>query len=162
MFPQNAAHAHLIFNHFPLIGFFFGLLITIFGIASKSKNGVRAGLIIFFVSALFTIPVYLSGEGAEEIMEALPGTDHALIHAHEDAALWTMILVQLTGVLSLGGLIFSKRWRSPRHPMVLLTLVIALIAASTAVRVNNLGGKIHHPEIRDGYIAPAESEHDEH
>jgi hypothetical protein len=158
MFPENAAHVHLLFNHVPVIGFGFGLLITIFGIASKSKNGVRAGLIIFFVAALFTIPTYLSGEGAEEIVETIAGTDHALIHAHEEAALWAMIFIQLTGALALGGLLFSKRWRSPRHPLVLVTLGLALLAALTVLRVNNLGGVIHHPEIHGGYVAAPESE----
>ncbi len=155
---QNPAHLHLILNHAPLIGFGFGVLLLVISHLWKSKDLLRGAQIVLFVSALLTIPVYLSGEPAEEIVEQMPGMNDAIIHEHEDAALWGMISVQLTGLLALAGLIFSRGNRVPLKPLAIANLVVALWAIAVLVRVNNLGGQIHHPEIRSGFVAQTEAE----
>ncbi|MEM9674695.1 MAG: hypothetical protein AAF992_19025, partial [Bacteroidota bacterium] len=68
---MNDAQIHLALNHFPILGTLFGTVILGFGVFRKNKSLLDTGLIILFLMTLITIPVYISGEGAEEIVEEL-------------------------------------------------------------------------------------------
>ncbi len=50
--------------------------------------------------ALVTVPVYLSGEPAEEIVEDLAGVPHAFIEEHEEIAKVTLIATEVIGALA--------------------------------------------------------------
>ncbi|MEO0332049.1 MAG: hypothetical protein AAF223_10235, partial [Bacteroidota bacterium] len=66
---MNDAQIHLALNHFPIIGTLFGTVLLGIGVFGKNKSLLNTGLIILILMTLITIPVYLSGEGAEEIVE---------------------------------------------------------------------------------------------
>ncbi len=70
---MNQAHFHLVLNHLPIIFPFIGLLVMIIGIAFKSASIQRTSFYIYVLGALFTIPAFATGEGAEEAIEHLPG-----------------------------------------------------------------------------------------
>ncbi len=69
----NVAHLHLVLNHFPIIGVILTLPWLAYALFFKNASILRASLITLVAIALITIPVYLSGEGAEDIVEKLPG-----------------------------------------------------------------------------------------
>ena len=82
---MNAAQIHLLSNHIPLALPFIGILILLISIFIKSDIAKRIGYLILVLGGLFTIPTFLSGEGAEEIVEQI-GRSHDLIHEHEESA----------------------------------------------------------------------------
>ena len=84
---MNLAHLHLLLNHFPTVGFGVGLGLFMVALAAKSDTLKQAGLGIFFLIALLTIVVYLSGNAADLAIGKLPGVSASLISVHEDAAL---------------------------------------------------------------------------
>ena len=57
----NLAHAHLLLNHFPTIGFGIALCIYLGAFLSKSDPLKRVGLVLFFLVALVAIPTYMTG-----------------------------------------------------------------------------------------------------
>lgn len=63
---MDLAHIHLLLNHFPTIGFLVGLGVFLLGLLGTSNDLRRAGLIIFMGIALLSIPIYISGNGAQE------------------------------------------------------------------------------------------------
>jgi hypothetical protein len=63
---MDLAHIHLLLNHFPSIGFLVGLGIFGLGLFGKSKELLRASLLIFVGIALLSIPIYVSGNGAQQ------------------------------------------------------------------------------------------------
>jgi len=70
---MNATQIHLALNHIPVLLSITGGLILLFGLIKKNTPVMRTALILLVAAALFTLPVYLTGEGTEEAVEKLPG-----------------------------------------------------------------------------------------
>jgi hypothetical protein len=157
---MNAAHFHLVTNHLPAIGAGFAFLVLLIGIWFKSGAVQKTALALFVLVALFSIPVYLSGGAAEELVERLPGVAKGAIETHEESAVIALIAVEVLGVLSLLGFaLFGRLERLPARFLVALvgwTLITAILTAQTS----NLGGKIRHPEEIGGTL-PAGGEVEE-
>lgn len=155
----TSVHIHLLLNHLPIIGTITGLLLLLGGLVRRSDDVRRAGLVTFVLVALLTVPVYLTGEGAEKAVEGLPGVTEPLIEAHQDAALVAFSASGVLGVLALLAL-----WRSRAGaplPTTLVNVVLALAVAVSALMVwtGGLGGQIRHTEIRSGEtVTPVPSE----
>jgi uncharacterized membrane protein len=98
---MNQAHLHLLLNHLPILGTLFGLLILAGGFLLKNDTVKRTALGIFVLSAILAIPAYLTGEGAEEVVEGLPGVTENLIEAHEDMANIFLWMVGALGLIAL-------------------------------------------------------------
>jgi uncharacterized membrane protein len=111
---MNELHLHLLFNHFPIMGAFFGLLIVTTGMFMGNSTVKRTGYVLLVATALFTLPAFFTGEGAEEILEELPGMSHNLIHEHEEMAeKLALVLYVLAGISLLGlYLNFKKHAKS--------------------------------------------------
>ncbi|MFN0138735.1 MAG: hypothetical protein ACKVQW_01445 [Pyrinomonadaceae bacterium] len=150
---MDPLHIHLLLNHFPVIGTIIGIALLVLGFFTKSDAIKRASLAVVFGIALLTIPVYLTGEPAEERVEKSVGVSKALIEEHEDAAMPALIAIEVTGVVALIGLFVS--FRAPRFATVSFAaaLILSLVTFGLMARTANLGGQIRHVEIRTG--APA-------
>lgn len=146
---MNLAHVHLILNHVPVLGIGFGILLLAVGMVRKSGDIAKASLLLFVVAALVALPTYYTGEPAEEIVEHLPSVSESAIEEHEEAAETALIGAEVLGVIALAGvLVFSRSSAVPAW-FTTLSLVISLAAGGLMARTAGLGGRIHHPEIRD-------------
>ena len=94
---MDMTHVHLLLNHVPTIGF--GIALAMFVIALLMKNAElkRAALVLFVGVGMLTIPTYVSGNSAAEVICAggtrAPACTDALvsktlIQTHEGAASW--------------------------------------------------------------------------
>jgi hypothetical protein len=153
---MNAAWAHLVLNHVPILGASFALPLLAVGIFRRNETLLRAGWVALVVVALVAGPVYLAGEGAEEIVEHLPGVSHDAIEAHEEIALFALIGAVTLGVVSLAALFLSRRGPAPAGIRI-GSLVLALVVAGIMTLTADKGGRIRHPEAHDG-AAAAEAE----
>lgn len=154
MITLNAAHWHLMLNHFPVIGTLTGFLILLSSLLFRNKTLETTGLVIFIVTALLTIPAYLTGEGAEEVIERIAGLNaEQAVEQHEEAAEPAFIAMQVLGALSLISLFLS--WNGKRNSVKILNPLICfygLVVFAMMVRVANMGGEIRHSEIRGSNI----------
>jgi uncharacterized membrane protein len=145
--PMNAAHLHLVVNHLPIAGMFFGSLVLLSSLFTRKKEVAMTGLGLVVLAAVLAVPALLTGEGAEEVLEKLPEISHRLIHAHEEAAETAFWLVEIVGLFAL----FSFWWllKKDTYPFYLLlaNTLIALGALFMLAQVGNSGGKIRHSEI---------------
>ena len=66
---MDFAHLHLMFNHVPVVGVVLGSFVLLWGALRRSKDVVSVGLVTMILTALVAIPVYLTGETAEEMVE---------------------------------------------------------------------------------------------
>jgi uncharacterized membrane protein len=152
---MSATHFHLILNHIPVLGTAFGLGLLIFGLLRTSDEIKKAALGIFVIVAIATIPVYLTGEPAEEGVESLSGVSKAFMERHEEAAGLGFGGVAVLGVASLAALIFFRCGRLlpiwVGGSLLAASLVVSGLMAWTA----NLGGQIRHSEIRTGNVLPS-------
>ena len=146
---MDLTHLHLILNHFPVLGIMFGFLILLWGVLRGNEEVKTVGLVFLVLTALAAVPVYLTGEPAEEIVENLPGVSEQIIELHEDSALLSLILAIATGVLAFAGLIL-KRFSSANIARfsMFAVLVLSFVTGVFMGRTANLGGEIRHTEIR--------------
>jgi formate hydrogenlyase subunit 3/multisubunit Na+/H+ antiporter MnhD subunit len=149
---MSAAHVHLLLNHIPILGSIFGLLVLCYGMLRKSDEIKKTSLGVFLITALLTIPVYLTGDGAAEIVGNLPGVSRAIIQQHDKAATITIVAIEILGAVSLLSLGLS--WRSRRELKSWMTLgvfVLALISSGLGAWTGSIGGQIRHTEVRAGF-----------
>jgi len=148
---MNWAHLHLLLNHIPILGTLFGFLLLAWGMVRRNDPIQRAALATFVVAALVAVPVFLTGEPSEDAVEHLAGTAEQAIETHEDAALLSLISVELLGVLAVLSVIRRRAGLSRFVPRA--ALVISVITVGLMARTANLGGKIRHAELRGAAAA---------
>lgn len=148
---MNEHHLHLLFNHFPIMGSFFGLIVLVSGMALGNTMVKRTGLSLLILSALFTLPTFFTGEGAEEIVERLPGITHDIIHEHEEMAELSLWLAELMGIIAAITLFMDIKKHEYTKIFFVLTLAANIVCIGSMVRTGNSGGGIRRPEIRSDY-----------
>ncbi len=149
---MNAAQIHLALNHVPLFLSIIGGLILLLGMFRKNDGFISLSLYLLVAAALFTAPVFLTGEGTEELVEKAAGVTENAIERHEDMAKISLIVIIITGVLALAGLVLRKKQSLAK---VLLSLVVLFSLASfgTMAQTAHLGGLIRHTELQSGTTA---------
>ena len=145
---MNWAHVHIAINHAPVIGIIFGFLLLLYAMMKKNEELKRISLVIFVIIALIAIPVYFTGGGAEEVVEHLPGVAESIIKQHKESAFSTFVMVEVLGLLTLGGLFLYRRPKNFAERFVVLSLILSIIVGGLMARTANLGGQIRHTEIR--------------
>lgn len=155
---MDGAHAHLLFNHFPIIGSILSFLVLLAGFVFRNGIVKKTALAMIVFTSVMTVPAFLSGEEAEEALEAINQAPDAIIHEHEEMAekgLWTTVAV---GVLALFA--FFNSHKPIGTKLTKATLVLLLANSLFLIQIGNAGGVIRHTEIREGGMlnVPAQNE----
>lgn len=154
---MNATQLHLALTHVPVVLSIIGLVILIISFFRKNDTLTKTALWILLAAGIFTLPVYFTGEGTEEVVEGLPGVSEAIIERHEEFAKATLVLVSASGLLALAGMV---AYAFGKFLMVIkvLTLLLAFVSAGAMAQTAHLGGQIRHSEIRSGAMAQGQGE----
>lgn len=147
---MDSTHLHLLLNHFPIIGTIIGSGIMAYGYFTQSEPTKKAALLTWVTMALCAIPVFLTGEPAEEMVEGLPGVSEALIGEHEEAAELAIWVMEALGLLSLLALFLKFKQESTGKMIMGITFALSMITFGLMARTGYLGGQIRHSEIRSG------------
>ncbi len=154
---MNAAQIHLALNHAPLFLSLIGGITLMIGIIKKNTSFRNFSFVLLAVAALFTLPVYFTGEGTEELVERIPGVNEPAIEAHEEMAKISLIVIAITGLFSLAGLLFRKNSGMARV-ITFIALLLSLVSFGTMAQTAHLGGKIRHSELSTGISGTAAEE----
>jgi archaellum biogenesis protein FlaJ (TadC family) len=127
----------------------FALIIMLIGIIWRSDDVRKVSLIILIITALFTIPVYLTGEKAEGIVKGMEGVSEEYIDDHEDFAEISFIAMNIAGVIAIAGLILYRKPKILPVYFIILIMIIMMIINGMMGWTAHLGGKIHHPETHE-------------
>lgn len=144
---MNAVHFHLALNHLPIYALIFGVVIAVIGRGIRSDTTQRVGLWMLIAAGLFAIPVYLTGEPAEEIVEKLPGVSETFIEPHEEMGVYALAGALALGVLAAVTLLVS-RGKAISKVWWLAVVLLGVVAIGVVLQTALLGGKIRHSEIR--------------
>lgn len=153
---MNDAHLHMVVNHFPIIGLFFGIGILAFGIIKKQTILVKTAYIIFIFCMIMAQISMMTGERAEEIVEEL-GISHNIIHEHEEKAETFIKIMYVLGLFSILGLVSQLKKHTKATVISYIVLVIAIISAVVSSTVGTSGGEIRHTEIRQNTTQTVDS-----
>jgi uncharacterized membrane protein len=144
---MDQAHLHLLITHLPIFGSILGAFVLGYGIWSKSSQTKIAAYGLFIISAIGTGIAYLTGEGAEEAVEELPGVVENLIKQHEEFAMFALIGLIVLGVSSLFAFYVTIKNSVQVKTVALVTLFISIVSFGLVARTGYLGGQIRHTEI---------------
>ncbi len=148
---MSPAHLHLLLNHFPILGTYFGTALLAWGLLRHSDEVSRVALGVFVIAAVMTIPVYLTGQPAEHFIEGAPSVTEQFIAPHEHAAKIALWVSELLGVLALGGLwAFMRRSLLPKW-LPSLVFVASLGVGGWMGYTGWLGGQVRHTEVRTDF-----------
>ena len=145
---MNPVHLHLMLNHIPLVGVGFVVLLFVLAMFLRSNQLINISLIFTILVALWAIPAHQTGESAEEYVKNLPGYSDQLVQDHDIAADIAFIVVELVGVLALISLVARRYYKKIALTLTILKLVGLILGGVLLARAANLGGKIHHSELR--------------
>ena len=155
---MNGAQLHLMLNHLPVMGALFSLLLLAWSLIRRSAEIQKLALAVALLAGLSSVPAYLTGEPAEEVIEHMAGVDKAYIEEHESMgkfALWCGVALGVVAGVALAAGVKNPRWLSAGAAITLLASVLVFgVMGYTA----HLGGQIRHPEIRDGGMQATPSE----
>lgn len=149
---MNAAQIHLALNHVPLLLSITGGGILIWGMIKKNESLKLLSLYLLIATALFAAPVFLTGEGTEELVEEIAGVNEAGIERHEEMAKISLIVIIVTGVVALAGLIIKKSGTVTKL-FLFAALFLSLAGFGTMAQTAHLGGLIRHSELNNGVAA---------
>lgn len=154
---MNTAHLHLLLNHIPILGAFFGIVLLSVGLIRNNPAILSISLWTFLLVAVASSGAFFSGEGAEEIVETSTGVSEAAIEAHEDASAIAFYAMIALGVLSALVLLINRK----KDIIVKASfgiLLLAVLVNGLMFRSGWLGGKIKHDEIRGSVSAAGAAE----
>lgn len=152
---MSFTHLHLMLNHVPVLGIGFGLGLLLLGLWRKNEELKKAALGLFVIVTLVSVPVYLTGEPAEDKVKSLPGIADPIIEQHEDAAAVAFSGIILVGVAALAGLLWFRCGRLAPAWFAWLMVATSLAATGLMAWTANVGGQIRHTEIRADSNLPA-------
>jgi uncharacterized membrane protein len=143
-------HVHMILNHVPTVGFVFAIAFYLIALVTSNDPMMRGSLILFVICGIIGIPTYVAGTAAMWALTQppIPEISKAVINAHRDMALWSLVGLGFTGAAA-----WVELWRYRyfgRFSKLSLTLVLlfAVVTLGIMAETGHLGGQINHPEIR--------------
>lgn len=146
---MSLTYLHLVLNHVTIVGIPVATIFLLHGLLKGNVSSRRFALIILFSLAATVLPVFFTGEPAEESVEHLPGVVESMIESHEDAGKVSMIITVILGIAAFVAFWFQRDERKGRTSAIAV-LVLAVIAMSSLTYTGSLGGQIRHTEIRNG------------
>src|SRR2546421_2890817 len=146
----DLAHVHLLLNHFPTIGTILGLGLLLLAFIRKNDHLKKVSFEVMFLIALATVPVYVSGQAAAEALKGKAGVSAEAIVSHNDAALGSFIMMEITGFFAWLALWRIRRVGRPTTGLTYTVLVLTVLTVAAVARAANMGGDIRHPEIEGG------------
>jgi hypothetical protein len=143
---MNQSQIHLALTHLPVILTLTGSVVFAVSVVIKNAIVTKVSFYILLTAGLFVLPVFFSGEGAEEAVKHLPGVSESVIKEHENFANFSIYVVLAVGLLALAGLL-KIAGRPLLKSAKYFVMFAALFASGLMIWTAHLGGKIRHTEI---------------
>jgi uncharacterized membrane protein len=163
---MNAAHAHLLLNHLPVLGILFTIPLLAFAWWHGAEILRRVALFAVVLAGGLALPAFLTGEPAEETVERMSGVSESAIESHEELAKFALSASLSAAVLAAVGLVLARRRGKTPGVVLAATVGVSCVAAVLMGLTANRGGQIRHSEIvgdasATGTAAPEAHEDDD-
>lgn len=146
---MNSSQIHLALSHVPVVLSLVGLVVLVVALVKSNDTLAKTSFYLLLFGGIFAVPVFFTGEGAEETIESLPGVSEAVIEKHEGLAKVAFGFVCAAAIASLLGILLYRH-TAMRRLIKPLVLLLALATAGIMSVTAHLGGQVRHTEIRSG------------
>jgi hypothetical protein len=144
---MNAAYLHIALVHVPVVLTPVSVILLAIAHLRSSLVVARVALGILIAASLVAVCAYFLGEGAEEIVEHLPGILESTIENHEESASLSLGFTIAVGLLSLMSWVAISRGSALERVLLAITFMVAAASSASLAYTAHLGGIIRHPEI---------------
>jgi len=145
---MNLAHVHVVINHVPSLGSVVAVCLLVFAILKRNDVLKKATFQLLVFISLMALPTFMTGNASQAILKNQSDVTKGLIQAHENAAIWTLTLMCITGTFAWFGLWQFRRFSRPGFGNTAAVLIFSLMTTAAILRTANMGGDINHAEIR--------------
>jgi len=149
---MNQAYLHIVLVHLPVVLMPVAAVVVLIGMILKNRSVEVVALSMIVCAAVLAVPVFLLGEGAEEVVEHLPGISEEVIEEHEESAelaIWLSGAVGSVSAVALLGYAGGFWWSLALCRVV---FVSALAASVSLGYTAHRGGAIRHPEAYSAQV----------
>jgi hypothetical protein len=151
------SHLHLILNHVPTVGSAVALGLLLLALLRRNEHLKIAGLEVLFLIAVLTLPVYITGVGAQrELRGRQAAVSDTAIREHQDVAIASFAVTEIAGFVAWLALWQLRRAGRTAPGLVPAVIVLLVLALAVSGRAANIGGEIRHPEMLTASTAPEE------
>ncbi len=130
---------HLVTHSFPIVLSLTGAIVGLTGWATGRTDLERWGILALLVGGLFSIPAYITGLAAADVVADRTFVKPSDVQSHRYGATFALVPLILGGVLA-GFSLYEREDARLRR----FVLVIALIAALVTGYAAYLGSRIEH------------------
>jgi hypothetical protein len=128
--------------------------LLLFAIVKKNDSLKKITFQLLVAISLMALPTFMTGNASQAILQNQSDVTKGLIQAHENAAIWTLTLMCITGTFAWFGLWQFRRFSRPGFGNTTAVLIFSLLTTAAILRTANMGGDINHAEIRVADSAP--------
>ena len=146
---MNLAHIHIVLNHVPSLGSILGLAVLAWATYTKNESLKKFSFGLLTVVALATLPTYLSGNAARQVIAKEPNALLGVVEVHQNGAMLTLVAMTFAGAFAWFGLWEIRRFSRASSLTTVGTLLTSAVASALILYTANIGGKIRHIEIRE-------------
>ena len=146
---RQPEYLHVLLNPLPL----YGLGIALFGLIAatylRSRGAQLAALVMVFATSGAAWPVAYHGDQAYDRVLSMadePGQDWLKAHVHRADQL--IFVFYATALIAACAILVPKKWPRTATPLVIGTMVLAILSLGAGTYIGYAGGKIRHREFR--------------
>ncbi len=156
---MTSVQIHLALTHVPVVLSITACIMLAATFIFKNPVTLKTSYLLLLIAGIAAIPVFLTGEGAEEAVEHMPGVTEAIIERHEEMATAAFYCMLASGLLALAALYFSKQ-NTPARILKNTLLLLSIATAGLMIQTAHLGGQIRHTEIQTSAVQQNGTEND--
>ena len=145
---MNFAHLHLVLTHFPPVLSLAGAFSAAVGVFRRRRELIQLSLLLLIVVGAMMPLVYVAGDRAADNIGKVDGVQQDAIAPHQHAAAIALTISIFTAIVAAALAVIDRRRAGLSQRFQILALAAAIVSAAPIAWTANLGGAIHHPEIR--------------
>ena len=149
LIPQSWSHLHILVSVFPSFGLVFVLGFYFAGLLADNNGIKRTCLVLIFILALLSVPIYLSGDGSMAALSGNPRFSKDMMNTHYDWGIAALVALVVTGIAALVALLLSGRPSDNAHHLVLGLAIITL-----GLQIAADGWELVHRELQSTTVIP--------
>jgi uncharacterized membrane protein len=140
---MDAQKIHWLLNHYPIIVLAIGVAVLFIGVWRNSDGTKRASMMVIALSALVTLPVFVTGEiGGAAAARNYSGPHAEALALHKNSARTAFLLMEAAGIVALVGLIFPRRRPTISRWMTTAVLLTSLAACGLIGYTTYIGRQV--------------------
>jgi uncharacterized membrane protein len=146
---QQPEYVHVLLNPLPVYGLAVGVIALIVALFLRHRSAQTVALILILIAAASAWPVVHYGEAAFDRALSMSDADgEAWLKAHEARAEKLEYLFYALATLAAAAILLPKKWPASAKPLLIATLLLALVSLGAGGYIAYAGGKIRHREFR--------------